>query len=212
MKWLIAAGQTTLPVLELLLKSPPISGGADSYAAMIVKMKDNRIISNYISIQTSTSNAKAAMLVEKLKIKFSGDILFEKNNGSALCLDSSEAVFEANSHIQFKDNKGFQGGAVVMTVYTVIEFNTNSTFLFANNFAIDSGGALFQLAVSTQDIHLSRSCFIQYIGKKTALEDCNTSFLFINNSGTPGGRDSTQLTHFGHSILTTTIKTCLSLQ
>ena len=191
------------------LEITPNIWGGDSYAAMIVKMNDNRIISNYVSIQTSTSNVKAAMLVDKLKIKFSGDILFEKNNGSALCLDSSEAVFEANSHIQFKDNKGFQGGAIAMTGYAVIEFNDNSTFLFANNSAIDGGGALFQLDVSTRDIQLSRSCFIQYIGKKATLEDYNTSFIFINNSGTPGGRDSTQLSRFGHSILTTTIKTCL---
>ena len=185
--------------------------GSNSHAAMIVKMKDNRLVSNYVSIQTSRfiSNGKAAMLVDKINIKFSGDILFEKNNGSALCLDSSAAKFEANSHIQFKENKGFQGGAIAMTGYSVIEFSDNSTFLFANNSALDGGGALFQLAVSTQDIQISRTCFIQYTGKKNNLEDYNTSFIFINNSGTPRGRgSSTQISRFGHTILTTTIRPC----
>ena len=196
--------------------------GANSHAAMIVKMKNNRLISNYVSIQTNifTSNGKAAMLVDKINgkaamlvdkinIKFSGDILFEKNNGSALCLDSSEANFVANSHIQFKENSGFQGGAIAMTGYSVIKFSDNSTFLFANNSALDGGGALFQLAVSTQDIQISRICFIQYTGKKNNLEDYNTSFIFINNSGTPRGRgSSTQISRFGHTILTTTISPC----
>ena len=192
------------------LEISPIIWGADSYAAMIVKIKDNRLISNYVSIQKnkSTSNGKAAMLVDKIKIKFSGDILFEKNNGSALCLDSSEANFEANSHIQFKENKGFQGGAIAMTGYSVIKFKSNSTFLFANNSALDGGGALFQLAVSTRDIQISRTCFIQYIGEGKIAEDYNTSFIFINNSGTSRGRMSTQLSRFGHSILTTTINPC----
>ena len=189
------------------IKVSPFLWGSDSAnTLMTLTMKDNKILSNYI--KESTARGKATVLVEKGKIRFLDINVFESNVGSALCLDSSEAEFTANSHVNFIDNRGFQGGAIAITGYSVIRFDDNSSFMFVNNSAQDGGGALFQLGVSSRDIQESRSCFIQYNGDKGKIEDYNTSFIFINNVGTLNGRQSSHISRFGHSILTTSINPC----
>ena len=189
--------------------SPHLWGSDSAYTHMTLTMKGNKVSSNYLFASTNKGigRGKATVLVEKGKIRFSDENVFDNNNGSALCLDSSEAEFTANSHIKFIDNRGFQGGAIAMTGYSIIRFSDNSTFWFINNSAQDGGGALFQLG-SSWNVQASRTCFIQYNGDKENIEDYNTSFMFINNSGTLSGRENTQISWFGHSILTTSIKPC----
>jgi len=41
--------------------------------------------------------------------------------------------------------------------YSVLKFRDNSRFLFDNNQAQDGGGAIFQLALSTRDVQISRT-------------------------------------------------------
>ena len=171
------------------------------------------VSNNFISSNNFNSSKKvrgrATVLAETCKVKFLSVNIFENNTGSALCLDSSEAEFVNGSHVTFSGNKGFQGGAIALTGYSILKFGDNSRFLFQDNQAQDGGGAIFQLALSTRDIQISRTCFIQYSGDtQKMIKDYNTSFIFKNNSGTPRGRRSEQLSRFGHSILVTSICPC----
>ncbi len=95
-----------------------------------------------------------------------------------------------------------------MTGYSIIKFNDHTRFLFVNNSAQDGGGAIFQMGISSRDVQVSRTCFIQYVGEKENILDSNSSFVFLNNSATVYGRTASQLSRYGHSILTSSIDPC----
>ena len=188
--------------------SPHLYGSDFADASINFVIGDNFISSNELRSSTAV-RGRATVHVETCKVKFLNVNTFENNSGSALYMDSSEAKFLDGSHVTFSENSGFQGGAIAMTGYSALKFGDNSRFLFENNQAQDGGGAIFQLTISSRVVQIAKTCFIQYSGdKQKMVKDYNTSFIFKNNSGTPRGRQSEQLSRFGHSILFTSIYPC----
>ncbi len=191
------------------LSISPHLWNADSTKTLTsLKMKNNFVISNYVLTSENGILGKGAVLVETNTVKFADRIVFEHNNGSALYLDSSTAEFSEGSLVSFCNNKGIQGGAVTMNGHSVIRYNDHSRFYFKSNSAQDGGGAIFQSAANNQYVIFSRTCFIKYLGENEDIQDRNTSFVFTNNSGTSRGRNSSQLSRCGNSILTTGIDPC----
>ena len=189
--------------------SPHLWGYDSPNILMTLIVRNNLFLSNSISSPENNKigRGKAAVLLENVKVLFAGVVTFEKNEGSALCLDSSEVEFVDDSHVTFSENIGFQGGAITMTGHSVLKFGDDSRFLFDSNQAQEGGGAIFQLAVSSQEVYVSRTCFVRYNGHRN-LKSYNTTFVFVNNSGTLDGRQSSHLSRFGHSVLLTSIHPC----
>ncbi len=174
---------------------------------LIVRFNDNKLVKNNVRSRTRFNTHQGTIWADRVTVMFSGYTLFEENSGSALVLYSSGLLFDNSSHAVFRSNRGIQGGAVVMTGLSVLKFYDDSRIIFDSNNAEQGGGALFHQTASSRDIATSRTCFIQYAGSKS-LKERNTTFMFVNNSGSSKGRNSAQLLHYGHSILTTTIKPC----
>ena len=152
---------------------------------------------------TYNNRAKGAFLCTGLSVHFIGDTVFDSNNGTAMYMSSSSVYFKENSFVQFKENKGFEGGAVTLLGFSVLYVMNNSTVIFANNSAESFGGAIVYISNNKHDFSSSRSCFIQYAGNTASVEDRYINFMFLNNTAGKGVD-----TAYGASIFTTTLRPC----
>ena len=174
---------------------------------VLVQIADCNFTSNslFVSLNDTQHNSgKGTVWIEGFRAIFSGDNFFTDNSGSALYAISSKIEFQSNSNIMFLNNSGFQGGALAIIGFSTVLFSDNSTFQFINNVAQDGGGAIFHLIYSKSDIYTSQACFLQNNGDNYQ----STQFVFENNSGTLRGRNNSDLSHFGHSIYSTSLKSC----
>ena len=169
--------------------------------------KSNYIIGGrFVGSDESYEIGRCAFLSIGYHILFKGDLVFNDNNGTALCMKSAEVEFGSPSNAQFSNNRGFKGGAISLLDFSKYIFNDDSQFIFKNNFAESSGGGIFQKSYENNLIRESRSCFLKYSG---ASSNRNATFLFQNN--TARERESTRLGQYGHSIYATTIRPCSNL-
>ena len=170
----------------------------------------NRIMESHsVGSDKSYETGRYAFLSVGCNILFKGDIMFNDNNGTALCMKSAEVEFGSPSKAQFSNNRGFEGGAMSLLGISTFIFKDDSKFTFKNNFAEWAGGAIFQRSYDNDLNIISRSCFLEYSGKFT--DDKNVTFLFQNNTASEGGRNATRLGLYGHSIYATTIRHCFIL-
>ena len=171
----------------------------------------NHIIESHsVGSDKSYETGKYAFLSVGCNILFKGDIIFNDNNGTALCMKSAKVEFSSPSNAQFSNNRGFQGGAMSLLGISTCIFNHDSKFTFKNNFAERAGGAIFQKSYDNDLNIISRSCFLEYSGNFIT-DNKNVTFLFQNNTASEGGRNATRLGLYGHSIYATTIRHCFIL-
>ena len=169
--------------------------------------KSNYIIeSRSVGSDKSYETGRCAFLSVGYHILFKGDLVFNDNSGTALCMTSAELEFGSLSNAQFSNNRGLKGGAMSLLGFSKFIFNNYSNFTFKNNFAERAGGAVFQNSFTNNFDVISKTCFLKYMysGK-------NSSFLFDNNTVSEQGRNTTLLGLYGHSIYATTIRPCLKL-
>ena len=158
---------------------------------------------NQGSTITYESRAKGAFLSTGLSVHFIGNTTFDTNNGTAMYMSSSSVYFKENSFIQFKNNTGFEGGAVTLLGFSVLYVMNNSTMNFLNNSADSFGGAIVYISNNKHDFSSSRSCFIQYAGNTASVEDRHINFTFVGNTAGKGVDIV-----YGASIFTTTLHPC----
>ena len=130
-------------------------------------------------------------------IQFEGKTIFSGNNGTALYMVTSIAIFAPDSTAVFEDNFGFDGGAIALICLAAIHVQQNSHFTFRNNRALSSGGALFYHSNEQHEVFTgSSNCFV----KSLASDHKNISFIFDGNQA-----------KFGLDIRATTINHCKSM-
>ena len=167
---------------------------------VIDKKIENQIISFY-------KKGKAAFLATEFTIKFFGTVNFSNNNGSALVLVSSVAIFKPCTNIVFDNNTGFNGGAIALFGFSVLILSDDMLFNLSNNKAIRCGGAIYSHSNDKHDYVSSRTCFFHNDKVFKNQEWINSSVIFINNiAGTLGTNTSF---YCGHSICATTILPCV---
>ena len=184
--------------------SPQYENAGVFNVQVYIEIKNCVFRNNEISKLPRNSNGRGTVWVQGFRVLFSGDNIFSNNSGSALCILSAEIEFSRNSNVNFANNSGFQGGAMAVIGPSTVSLNDNSTFMFINNVAQDGGGAIFHIMYSQRDIYSSKTCFLKNIGNNYT----STKFVFVNNSGSLRGRQNTDLSHFGHSIYSTTLMPC----
>ena len=112
------------------------------------------------------------------------DSTFSDSTSTAIMLFSSTLTIVG--HVRFHNNKGFQGGAL-MLVGTVLEISREANLLFQENHAANTGGAIFvvhpQMMINSHGFY--SSCFYQLLDYDST--DSNYSIKFINNSAAKGG-------------------------
>ena len=149
-----------------------------------------------------------AFLSTEFTINFFGKLSFTNNNGSALYLVSSVALFQPNSTVTFHNNIGFNGGAIYLIGFSVLVLNDDVSITLSNNTATRCGGAIYSYSIDKHDFVSSRSCFIHNAHVyKQENHWINTLVTFVNNSAGLMG-SSTNSTYCGHSIYATTLLPC----
>ena len=114
-------------------------------------------------------------------IFFMGNSLFRDNTGTALYLDWCASFFEIGSFTLFKNNSGYQGGAIHMSS-AVIYVSDESEVHFFKNTAEDKGGAIYDHTSSILACDHSSYCFIDYNGDENDVDKRNIYVEFENNS------------------------------
>ena len=119
---------------------------------LIHKRYDNKLFSIY-------KKGTAAFLATEFTINFFGTLNFTNNNGSALVLVSSVAIFGLNTNVVFHNNIGFNGGAIALVGFSVLTLSDNMSFILSNNQAKKCRGAIYSYSIDKHDYVSSRTCF-----------------------------------------------------
>ena len=176
-----------------------------------LKFKDCNFSSNFrleVKIEEKFSAnytwGKGTILTSSFPIFFSGKILFQFSNSSALYASSSCIEFDSGSVVEFKNNTGYEGAAVALIGFSALLVQDNSIFRFFYNNAISRGGAISYRSSNKLDFASSRSCFIQYVGATIeSVEDRNITFQFQHN------KVGINKEAYGQTIYATTILPCV---
>lgn len=121
---------------------------------------------------------RGVFLATAYTIQFEGSTNFSGNNGTALFMVTSTAIFAPNSVVTFENNSGMQGGAIALTGLSAINVQQNSTFDFIRNHASSKGAAIYHYSTDQHEFFAgSTNCFIRSLGKSAE----SIRFRFDNN-------------------------------
>ena len=141
-------------------------------------------------LQTQVNGA-GAFFCSQINIVFSKMSSFVSNNGTALYLIGSIAVFKASSQVVFDSNNGTNGGAIALLGQSFLFPKSPSNFSFTNNIARKLGGGIY-FGSTSQNFQLP--CFIIH-----GFKPGNLSFTFRSNHADSGR---------GHHIYVSSFTTC----
>ena len=128
---------------------------------------------------------KGAFACADFLLYFAGHTIFEENQGSAMYLSSCKLKFKNGSYVNFSNNTGYDGGALVLFGTSVLYVSDNSKIIFFNNTAVHRGGAIMYFSTNDHSYLFLKHCFIQYYNDGNYEDDVNSRsihFLFLNNS------------------------------
>ena len=136
-------------------------------------------------------NGAGAFFCTQINVVFAEDTHFISNNGTALYLVGSIALFNAFSQVLFDSNDGTNGGAIALLGRSFLFPQNRSTFSFTNNVARKLGGGIYFQSTSQ---NIQQPCFI-YHGYRRE----NLNFTFRNNCAGSGR---------GHHIYASSFTSC----
>ena len=169
-----------------------------SQALMTIQFENCTIENNFIAFDSTHSGASGgngAFFASVIAVKFLGTTIFKGNNGTALYLDSTIVMFNQHSIVDFSNNSGYQGGAILLFGKSAIYMDDSGHLRFWNNSATKSGGAICALTSEKHVLSYMNSCFLKVKSPRSKLN--NITFSFQNNSAT-----------IGHDIYATSIASC----
>ena len=146
--------------------------------------------------QSGASDGNGAFFVSEVDVTFAGTTNFTKNNGTALYLDSTAAIFK-NGTVYFIDNSGYQGGAILLFGKSDIYVDDGISFYFLNNTATKFGGAICALTGGKHVFSYMNSCFLKVPRYAHLKLLTNLHFYFHENTAT-----------IGNDIYATSIASC----
>ena len=173
----------------------------------VSKFVNCNVTENQVKVQTvlergnytEYSKGSGAFFCLDHKINFGKTSAFENNKGTAMYLDLCTIVFSASSITFFRNNTGYQGGAI-HELSSVIFISDRAEIYFIKNRAEDKGGAIYEHTSSMLISDYSKTCFIDYSGNESKAFERNISVQFVNNVAA----------RYGHSIYASTLVNCYS--
>ena len=144
---------------------------------------NNNTLSNNVSRGKGASDGSGAFFVSGVDVNFGGTTNFTANNGTALYLDSTTAIFDYYSTVYFVNNSGYQGGAILLFGKSVMYVGDIGSFNFFNNTATKMGGAICALTGGKNVFSYFNTCFLNVY----YFHDIpDLSFHFLNNTAIVG--------------------------
>ena len=142
------------------------------------------------------TKSNGAVHVVSVPLQFNGTTHFTENTGTALYIASATVTFSDHSHVVYRSNSGYKGGAIHIFGDSQIHVFDNSSLHFQNNNATLYGGAI---CVETSQPHVFS--FIDLCFLRVSLFDSNNiTFSFHDNNA-----------RIGSDIFATTIAPCAAL-
>ena len=154
---------------------------------MLINFVNCTIENNSITFDSTSSGASdgnGAFFTSVIAVKFSGKTIFTGNNGTALYIDSTIAIFGQNSFVDFSNNSGYQGGGILLFGKSALYVGEGGYFQFSNNTATKFGGAICALNGGKHVFPYINLCFLKLKNPHSKLTGLN--FIFVNNSAKIG--------------------------
>ena len=136
-------------------------------------------------------NGAGTFFCTQINIVFANETYFISNNGTALYLSGSIAVFNASSQVVFDSNNRTNGGAIALLGQSLLFPQSLSTFSFTNNTARQLGGGIYFQSTSQT---IQQPCFIYHDYRRK-----NVNFTFRSNCAGSGR---------GHHIYVSSFTSC----
>lgn len=133
--------------------------------------------------------------ISRVKVNFKGTIGFYNNMNTPLYVDSTYLQVSNYSLVEFKGNRGNNGGAIRLEGFSGIHYGNDVTFNFIENHATFLGGAIYSENSNQLLSILSQTCLFQPLYS----DHKNVYFHFENN---------TSGTNYAQSIYLTSINAC----
>ena len=119
---------------------------------------------------------------EHMAVNFSGKVVFNSSQGTAIFIFSFTVDFMENSDIEFINYIGENGGAIFLTGdSSIIYLHYNTTVRFTNNSASENGGAIYVDQTKEHYAAYSYHCFIQYTPSHVPPWNWTTTVSFRGN-------------------------------
>lgn len=196
----------------ILLSPDAFNSLTDGYLPVPV-FKDCIFERNQITPQNNLGSkvqqpAVGALFSSTYTVNISSNVTFKENDGTAISITAGSINVLDNAVLEFKNNTGARGGALALLEFASLRLFPNSSVMFVNNHATESGGAIYASAQDELDFYFSRSCFIHYVDVTVPAINWEVQVQFINNSAGPQSVDSS-LDARGNSVFLVTILPCL---
>ena len=194
------------PAVDMLPRSVDIynDGFLSSVSFQNCNFSSNNVINKSIESSSHTvfkhyESGKGVFSCANFFVYFSGRTVFDLNKGSAMYLSSCKIQFEKGSYVNFTNNIGYDGGAIVLYGASVLYVKDNSSIFFINNTAVRHGGAIMYFSNNEHDFVALKSCFIQYLGNLN-IDERLVEFTFLDNEAM-----------YGQAIFASTLRPCQRL-
>ena len=153
-----------------------------------VQMKNVTFDSNHFS--SGYIDGTVTALLQNIGNATIIDCTFKNNTGAALFLESSSVTAVGN--VSFIDNVAYNGAALIIGGYTTINVSNETTLLFTNNIAHQTGGAIYISTTTYNNIQFAldqlhfRWCFISPLPFDD-VSQWDPVLIFDNNTASNGG-------------------------
>ena len=144
-------------------------------------------IGNWISTShadspsNSTLSTEGVVFSSTISMNFTGNVMFNKNNGTALSIAGGSINILNNAFTKFESNSGTRGGALVLLDFASLRVFPGSEVSFMYNTATEFGGAIYASSHNDLDFYFSRSCFIHYSDVRVPIRHWKAKITFKHN-------------------------------
>ena len=121
-----------------------------------------------------------SVYMNNANVSFRGNILFERNNGSAVAVVGMPVDF-MNCLATFTFNRGYKGGGIALLGAAWILINGSTKMVFYNNTAENHGGAIYNKYIEKENFATYPNCFIRHYDPTLNAKNWSAIFLFVHN-------------------------------
>lgn len=171
-----------------------VRGGEPNIYISDCKFVHNTVlVDRFLGNKTATETGVGTVYSNQVILRFRGEILFKRNNGSALAIVGRRVSFE-NCIVHFIHNRGRSGGAINLLGVTYILVDDNTQLVFVNNSAEVFGGAISNTYIERENLVSNPNCFIRHHNSLRNPKDWKARFCFEDNRSRMSSNDTIHTT------------------
>ena len=135
---------------------------------------------HYLNNTLPYQKGVGSVYINEVHVHFRGDVLFERNTGSAVAVVGMPVDF-MNCSANFTHNYGNKGGGIALLGSAWILINESTELYFYNNMAETYGGAIYNKYIEKESFASYVNCFIRHYNPILQPDQWNATFLFRDN-------------------------------